>query len=96
MTVMSVFRRLLRESLERGGARVDNRSDGASKGVQASLDMTGMNMDLDAIDAHAVAEAMLARGFAELLAPEAFDDGPVLESPSRPLQRVLEPRQRTT
>ncbi len=31
----------------------------------------------DERDMHAVVAAMLARGFAQLLAPEALDDGPV-------------------
>ena len=34
-------------------------------------------MNLDAIDPRAVAEAMLARGFAQLLALDALDDEPI-------------------
>ncbi len=38
-------------------------------------------MDHTPIDPHAVADAMLARGFAELLAPEALDDSAAISPP---------------
>jgi hypothetical protein len=69
-----------------------------------SRDATGKTtMDHDAhrlpaFDPVAVAQAMLDRGFAQLLVRDALDDGPVTV-PSRPppapgLERVLEPGQR--
>jgi hypothetical protein len=54
--------------------------------------MTWMDMEHHPIDPMAVADAMLARGFAQLLAPEALDDSPVspLPAPERYAERWTE------
>jgi hypothetical protein len=63
-------------------APIQSGQTGSSSDLQANLEMSRIDMKTYEVSADAVAEAMLARGFQQLLVPEALDDGPASPAPT--------------